>query len=724
MGDDDDDDDKVVENNVVSIIDDCDESKCVSSLRVPVLTTDNGASLFQFTCYAEGNAMSPFACSEGYEGHVVENEPSIPSPLYSNDNGGGDDGEKLFYYTCCPPKPSKNNHSNINCISSSSQHHERHCGSPILFEENTNLLDNENICNGKGEPRNTTKTAGHIESYMCCNSSLPFNNSVQVVDDDAYRYSSNNISETTNDNFNFLDEIDCVPYFCNDQDYDCLSTNYYGRLEIMQCYDGIYNDTFIYPRSVAKSRHVVRFECCKIGPHKQLLPMETTSFILTFWIQLPVSSIALISSLILMISLLLPLLLKKSKRYNNNTGGAASRPTTSRRQRIPRQTSQQRIHRKYSSYNLYLVFLAFPDILFNVFMVWRCISDLSGHAFDAEWALAAWIYGETQRTSIMFIFYGCTTANLGMNTLIAFEVFKLLKNSNQRVRHSPPTIKRVVLQATGVYLYSIVLSIIALGVIVWIPKSIRSDELMNNFGGPVFLAISAGIPFMILIYLCGVAWRRRLVRKSDRHLRTLAIFFLRIVFVFILIWAPAYILWGIGVFNNSPVAYGPLFAVAMLLISIQAILSNTLAMMKPDVKKAVLDLINFSVCCNSNSNSNNNRTNRLSVITNTRQSITTMEGKRHNTVDKDNNEPLSPRLSSSSSSSSLLSDGITTTTTAAAAEGTRSTSRQETTSDSQQQKVFGTSDDEADDRSIQSCMKEIEEPNQHEQQGEDIIIAV
>ncbi|OEU11742.1 hypothetical protein FRACYDRAFT_244865 [Fragilariopsis cylindrus CCMP1102] len=550
MGDDDDDDGKVVDNNVV-IIDDCDESKCVSSLRVPVLTTDNGASLFQFICYAEGNAMSPFACSEGYEGHVVEHEPSIPSPLYSKDNGGGD-GVFFSYYTCCPPKPNNNNHSNINSTSSSSQHHERYCGNPILFEENTSLLDNENICNGKGEPRNTTKTFGHTESYVCCNSSLPVNNVVQeVADDDANSYSKSNSGETTNDNFNFLDERDCVPYFCNDQDYDCLSINHYGGLEIMQCYDDVYNDTFIYPRPVAKSKHVVRFECCKIGTHTQLLPMETTSFKLTLWIQLVVSSIALISSLILMISLILPLLLKKSKRYNNNTGGAASRPTTSRPQRTPRQTTQQRIHRKYSSYNLYLVFLAFPDILFNVFMVWRCISDLSGHAFDAEWALVPWIYGETRIPYITYIFYGCTTANLGVNTLIAFEVFKLLENSSQRVRHSPPPIKRVVLQATGVYLYSIVLSVIVFGVMVSIPKFIRSDtkrnqyyHLISSFGGPVVLAISAGIPFMVLIYLCGVAWRRRLVRKSDRHLRTLAIFFLRIVFVFNCIWAPALYLVG------------------------------------------------------------------------------------------------------------------------------------------------------------------------------------
>jgi uncharacterized membrane protein (DUF485 family) len=272
-----------------------------------------------------------------------------------------------------------------------------------------------------------------------------------------------------------------------------------------------------------------------------------------------------------------------------------------------------------------------------------------------------------------------------MNTLIAFELIKLLNNSNKRVRQPPPTIKRVVLQATGVYLYSIVLSIIVFGVVVWFPKFIRSDtkrnqyiEVVNSVGGPIVLAISAGIPFIVLIYLCGVAWRRRLVRKSDRHLKTLAIFFLRIVFVFIVIWAPAYILWGIDVFNNSAVSYGPLFAVSMLLISIQAILSNALAIMKPDVKGAVLDLITFSVCCSSNSNSN--MMNRISPFI-----------------------------------ASLFTYAITTTNT---------TTPPETTSDSQQQKVYGTSDDEADDRSIQSCMKEKEEPKQHEQQGEDIIITV
>ncbi|MGK3740185.1 MAG: hypothetical protein ACI90V_007033 [Bacillariaceae sp.] len=711
MGDDDDkvakvtmgnDDDKAVDNNIVIIIDDyCDESKCVSSYAVPSLTTENG-TFYQFICYAEGNEMRPFACSEGYEGHVVENEPTIPSPL---------DGETLFYYTCCPPKSEDNSTDDVNSrtTSSSSQHHERHCGDPIFFEENnTNLLDSNsnnenNICYGKGEPRNTTKAVGHTESYTCCNSSLPSNNVAQVLYDDEYRY--NNSSETTNDDFsfNFLDEIDCVPYLCNDHDYDCLSTNKYGRMEIMQCYDEIYNNSFIYPRSVAKYKQVVRFECCKIGTYTQLLPMETTTFKLTFWIQLVVSLIALISSLILMISLLLPLLLKKSKRYNNNRAApclTTSHPTTSQPQRIPRQTSQQTIKRKYSSYNLYLVFLVFPDVLFNAFIAWRCISDLSGHAFNAEWALAAWIYGETQQPSIMFIFYGCTTANLGMNTLIAFEVFKLLKNSNQRIRQSPPTIKRVVLQATGVYLYSIVLTIIIFGLLVWVPKFIRSDtkqnrysELANTVGGPIVLALSAGIPFMVLIYICGVVWRRRLVRKSDRHLRILAIFFLRIVFVFIVIWCPAYILWGIDKFNNSAVSYGPIFAVSMLLISIQSILSNALAIMKPDVKEAVLDLITFSVCCNSNSNSNSNSNNN----SNSKQ-----EG---NIIDR-----ISPFIAS------LFTNAITTTNTPPPPE---------TTFDSQQQrKVYGTSDDEAGDSSIQSCTNDEERLEQQQEQGEDTIIAV
>ena len=38
---------------------------------------------------------------------------------------------------------------------------------------------------------------------------------------------------------------------------------------------------------------------------------------------------------------------------------------------------------------------------------------------------------------------------------------------------------------------------------------------------------------------------------------------------------------------------------AFLLFAIQCIITFVVSMLKPDVKKAVIDLVTFSVCCNA-----------------------------------------------------------------------------------------------------------------------------
>ena len=43
-----------------------------------------------------------------------------------------------------------------------------------------------------------------------------------------------------------------------------------------------------------------------------------------------------------------------------------------------------------------------------------------------------------------------------MNCVITFEVYLLLRNNARVIRHKPPTLRRVSLQAGGVYLFSII----------------------------------------------------------------------------------------------------------------------------------------------------------------------------------------------------------------------------------------------------------------------------
>ena len=104
----------------------CDESKCVSSLLLGRTGEDgnnnNKNKVPTFTCYAEGNEMSPFACAEGYKGFVIENEPLF---LYED--------KSLSYYTCCLPPPTPALYSSS---SSAALTHQRHCSNTIVIGNN------------------------------------------------------------------------------------------------------------------------------------------------------------------------------------------------------------------------------------------------------------------------------------------------------------------------------------------------------------------------------------------------------------------------------------------------------------------------------------------------------------------------------------------------------------------------------------------------------------
>ena len=60
--------------------------------------------------------------------------------------------------------------------------------------------------------------------------------------------------------------------------------------------------------------------------------------------------------------------------------------------------------------------------------------------------------------------------------------------------------------------------------------------------GPIFTIITIVIPSCVLLYLCGAIWKRILVRVSDRNMKNLAIYFLRIISSFVVTFIPGGIL--------------------------------------------------------------------------------------------------------------------------------------------------------------------------------------
>ena len=188
--------------------------------------------------------------------------------------------------------------------------------------------------------------------------------------------------------------------------------------------------------------------------------------------------------------------------------------------------------------------------------------------------------------------YFCSSANMYLNLIVAYELFGFLRDSHNRKRRNPPTFARVSMQALAVY---------ALSGVVFI---LRYLDNSNNFNEEetitFFFMVSAGIPTLLLSMICFIIWYRNYMPSIGGRMRELALFFARIVLVFIFIWIPAIILITIGGDNSntynaqSDRDNSRQLCIGLLLCAIQPIASTCIAMTKSDVKCSVIDVITLS----------------------------------------------------------------------------------------------------------------------------------
>lgn len=195
---------------------------------------------------------------------------------------------------------------------------------------------------------------------------------------------------------------------------------------------------------------------------------------------------------------------------------------------------------RQNPYNVYLMFLMIPDFVFSGFCLLTCaLSAAVGHYFSPSMC----------RFQSWYLVFGLS-ANAWVNSLIAREIHVLLRSSQRMIRYQPPTIKQVAQRSLWAYAFCAFLGMWCIFSIDWIPLEVDTqfgffchpveDDLGSTlFLWLVFLPCYVVIPYMYSIWvLYDIVWGSKLLPPRGRR-RQLAVYFFRIIFVFLLMWTPS-----------------------------------------------------------------------------------------------------------------------------------------------------------------------------------------
>ena len=482
----------------------CNEAKCLST----GLYTGG-----MFNCYGQGpNTLFPFICADNFVGLEVLSE-DVATP----------DNPNLKYYTCCPPSDIKPH------VPISQQYHQpqRHCEDPHPMGKAYDP-DISSTCASKSSSypygRKMTYISGIPDAYMCCNSNdaddtlyngmlggtgyaadspMPDN----MITDDA--------PPSIMDQIEPDDPVVCYSAFwCSSQ--NCTVTNSFFNLQRMNCA----NDVYHIPKLVEVTGNTGSYECCSTVEHNLLTTprrrlsldntttsttltnngsflMNTTAFNATIGTQFVIALIASFISLTLIVAISVSLYKMKKKPKPRRRAGRANAPD-------------------YSSYNLYLVFLCIPDLIYNIFtMVVVMQKEYDG-----------WIPASDALITV------CATINMYMNCIIAHEVMVLLRRTKNIQRYTPPTYKKASLQFLVVTIYAITLGLLWFFLIhsdsFFGTKEDDSENALSSsssrdavaipwrqYSIPIFYVLIVAIPLVYLVYVCFTIWKQELFPKGQ-----------------------------------------------------------------------------------------------------------------------------------------------------------------------------------------------------------------
>jgi len=535
----------------------CDESKCVSRGRSSLYN-------YSFTCYGDDGTFYPLMCADGFLPMIAEDEPPYIAAAWWGINS------TVSYFSCCPPQHTTPNTTAIDVTVT------RHCSDPITPPIDLEAKIDESadaIC----ELQDTRKYSRRMkplgwwdgpDSFLCCDSTPTIGHIDEI---------NSNITTTATD---FLDDVDCLPY-CDEYYSASTIENYFGEIHVNYCdFPEGPEGHFVIPRSINASSGT--YQCCKDG---RALPfVRDLAFKTTLYPLIALYSVAAILSAVVAIGLLIPLLIQLKD------GSFHQRRSTRRRGQASR----------YSTYNLYLVYLALADLVFCLLQI-ALYGTTINQTYDSRFYPAFVVPPQWDDISLevtLAISYQCT--NFYINAVICYEVLFLLRASRRAQRITQPSLTKVNLQVGAAFIMGTITAVSMYFLIygetnAYMNENWEKGAMLSRIFWPVYY-ILVGLPFLYSCYVTFLIWLRGYIPSvngataSDRAMRELTIYFCRIIMVFIVIWIPVHLLqrWGAW-FESSWVT-----VVIFWLLAIQPILTFCMILTKTDARKYIWDLVTLS----------------------------------------------------------------------------------------------------------------------------------
>ena len=197
------------------------------------------------------------------------------------------------------------------------------------------------------------------------------------------------------------------------------------------------------------------------------------------------------------------------------------------------------------SFNLFLVFLIIPDLVFSFF----CGVNCALNAAHGDYVSAAWC-----RFQVFYCVWGIG-CNAWLNAAIARHLHHMLQCGARMERYFPPSRKQVVYESLAIYLW---MAFVASWVFIpFVPHDIalsaglaclphEYDAASTIFLWLVFMPCFALLPTAYAMYVTADVLYNKLLPPRGKK-RDLAVYFARIVAVFLLMWVPSIFLMFIAV---------------------------------------------------------------------------------------------------------------------------------------------------------------------------------
>lgn len=234
------------------------------------------------------------------------------------------------------------------------------------------------------------------------------------------------------------------------------------------------------------------------------------------------------------------------------------------------------------SFNVYLIYLMIPDSAYSTLCGIVCLL----HALNGSQIASLCNF------QMMFIVWG-VGSNMWLNAAVTHQLYAMLKSSNDVHKYKVPTIKYVTVQALAVYVTMIFLGTWGLIEAQQWPHYVAStsglaclpmeqDWKSSIFFWLVFFPLFGGVPVAYITYVSFIIWKKKLLPPKGKR-RLLALYFGRIVFVFVLCWVPYMIL--LFVFTTWMPTW--VHFLGGTLSHLQGTASAILSLQKPDLLIAV-----------------------------------------------------------------------------------------------------------------------------------------